>query len=835
MATGGIAPTDEQQAVVAACSAGANLVIEAGAGTGKTSTLRMAATAMAGRAGLYLAYNRATAQSARTVFPAAVQCATAHSLAYRAVGWRYADRLPDRAGRVPAWAIAHILGIGEPLLLGDKLIITAAHQARIVMGTVERFCYSADRHISSCHVPPVNGLDDESFGELTWRIVPYAERAWSDIQSWNGKLPCKHDHYLKMWQLGDPVIPVDYILFDEAQDANPATSAIIQRQDHAQQIAVGDSCQAIYGWRGAVDALSTWPADTRLHLSHSFRFGQAVAEEANKWLVTLSAEFRLSGTNGVDSTIGTVGDPHAILCRTNAEALLQARAALDAGRRVALGGGGHDIRQLALAALELQAAGRTSNHELAAFRSWDSVRQFVLTDAAGADLAAIVRLIDTHGAAMILGTVEQLSREARADILVATAHRAKGLQWGRVLVARDFRFPEPRPESGQESPVRIPRADAMLAYVAITRARYELDPGGLTWIDDYDGRVTTTAVPAATNGTMRREIIMPDLTAIAQQVDDPPPEPRHYQGGRAQAESGSRIIENDFAAWKTVATGPDAALAAGHPRMQQLAQAWRSVSKHRLTDGPGPAATRYQVLAHAAAALTETAVENKLTAEASALGQLAGHSRQHAERLRATAEHFFARSHMAGAYEGGRAQANGGSHIVEHDYQSWTATAAATQAANSTELREHAKRLEAAWQEVRRHGLSDGPEPAAVRFQELSDAASAVAANFLVELPSAALTSLLDIASHAGKHAIRLRATATATARSVAHQEQARVERSPAARAAASDGAYQNLPEEISKLSVQAHSDRVPNARFDGDNRHLHAPIRSVDPAQRER
>ena len=31
----------------------------------------------------------------------------------------------------------------------------------------------------------------------------------------------------------------------------------------------------------------------------------------------------------------------------------------------------------------------------------------------------------------------------------------------------------------------IPRADAMLAYVAVTRARGLLDRGGLAWIDHY--------------------------------------------------------------------------------------------------------------------------------------------------------------------------------------------------------------------------------------------------------------------------------------------------------------------------------------------------------------
>jgi hypothetical protein len=213
MITSGIA-TDQQQAVIGACVSGADLVIEAGAGTGKTSTLRMAADAMTGRTGVYLAYNRATASSARRSFPRHVRCVTAHSLAYTAIGWQYERRLSGHASRAPAWMIASMLGIGEPLRLGATLLLTPGHLARITMSTVERFCYSADLAISGNHVPAVNGVDPASHAELTWRIVPLAERAWHDIRRPDGRLPFRHDHYLKIWQLSQPVIQAGFIMFD---------------------------------------------------------------------------------------------------------------------------------------------------------------------------------------------------------------------------------------------------------------------------------------------------------------------------------------------------------------------------------------------------------------------------------------------------------------------------------------------------------------------------------------------------------------------------------------------------------------------------------------------
>jgi len=58
-----------------------------------------------------------------------------------------------------------------------------------------------------------------------------------------------HGCYLKLWQLSDPRLLADYVLLDEAQDANPVAAAIADRKLHAQRILVGDRCQAIYGWR----------------------------------------------------------------------------------------------------------------------------------------------------------------------------------------------------------------------------------------------------------------------------------------------------------------------------------------------------------------------------------------------------------------------------------------------------------------------------------------------------------------------------------------------------------------------------------------------------------
>jgi hypothetical protein len=293
---------------------------------------------------------------------------------------------------------------------------------------------------------------------LRQALVPLARRAWADLSDPEGRLRFTHDCYLKLWQLSGPRLAAEYVLLDEAQDANPVVAAIVDRQHHAQRILVGDRCQAIYGWRGAIDAMSRFAAEQRLCLSQSFRFGPAIAAEANKWLQLLDAPLRLRGFGRISSTVGPIACPDAVLCRTNAEAVRQLLVAADAGRKVALVGGGGEIRRLAEAACSLRAGVGTDHPELFVFRTWGEVQEYVEQDAGGSDLKVFVQLIDTYGPEVVIDIIDRLSREEAAEVVVSTAHKAKGREWASVRIAADF--PEPR---NGTAPAQVPRADAMLA------------------------------------------------------------------------------------------------------------------------------------------------------------------------------------------------------------------------------------------------------------------------------------------------------------------------------------------------------------------------------------
>jgi hypothetical protein len=497
----GFKPTHEQVDIVDAAATGDNLVIEAAAGSGKTSTLKLIANHARTR-GLYLAYNAAIKDDAAKSFPSSVRASTAHGLAYRPVAGRYINAGKKVGGRrVPPQEAARILGINDPVRLAGDLAPLAPQQlARIAVATVDRFCYSAADTPMAEHVPLYPGLEDELIrAELAKAVLPYAARAWADVQDLHGRLRFTHDHYLKMYQLSRPRLEADYLLVDEAQDLNPVVQALVADQTHAQVLLVGDRCQQLYAWRGAVDAMKSFDGK-RLYLTQSFRFGEQVAEEANKWLAVLHADIRVRGFGRVPSVVGPLLNPDAVLCRSNAAAFGRVMDAIDRGRRVALVGGGGAISSLARAARDLMDGRPTDHPELLAFTSWNEVRDYVAQDASAGDLAVFVGLIDKWGPEGVLHIVDRLVDERTADLVVSTAHKAKGREWAGVKIATDFREPAPK-EDGSRG--RIAREDAMLAYVAVTRAMTGLDREGLAWVDPY---VPAGWSPAPARRTVERLI-----------------------------------------------------------------------------------------------------------------------------------------------------------------------------------------------------------------------------------------------------------------------------------------------------------------------------------------
>lgn len=468
-------PTPEQDDCIGLFLTGDPLVIQAGAGTGKTSTLELIARNTE-RLGTYVAFNRAIVREAEVRFPMTITSVTAHGLAMRAVGRRYSHRLPTK--RAASHQLGRWLDI-DPVVVRyddkDKRL-SSGYLASLVLKGIARWCASAEPEPSPLYIPFVHGIDtigpdghrkSHNNDELRKYLADAMQRAWADLCDPEGRLPFTHDHYLKMWQLSGPRIPGDFVLFDEAQDATPVMLDAVAQQIHrgAQLVFVGDSQQQIYEWRGAIDALDELEGH-RAFLTQSWRFGPAIADVANLLLEELDAEIRLIGNPAMSSTVAGC-DPRAVLCRSNAGAIDAVLRFQRAGRHPHLVGGGEEVVRFAKAVDELQQTGTTRHPELACFDSWSEVLAYVEQDPQGDELALMVNLLQEYGLQIILDALDGMIGEEAADVIVSTAHKSKGREWPAVRLAGDFAEPLDR---GSGAP-----GELRLLYVAATRARDALD------------------------------------------------------------------------------------------------------------------------------------------------------------------------------------------------------------------------------------------------------------------------------------------------------------------------------------------------------------------------
>lgn len=460
--------TDEQQhAVQLSVKNHGDVKIEAFAGTGKTTTLKAIGHAMPNKKGIYLAFNKSIADEAARTFPGNVQCKTAHSLAFRSVGSQYKERLGQR---LTAYAIAKELGIGHWNSFQNTTLCMLAQQ------TVARFCHSDADEISHWQVPrdaiekfeSKPGIDVSSLKEY---VVKIAQKLWKVMENPKSSMPVTHDFYLKKWALTRPRLHLDFVMLDEAQDANGLLLRVL-RDAGAPIVFVGDKYQQIYSWRGAVNAMENFEAGSIAKLTQSFRFGDAIARAANEILVELGSDIKIRGNPAVKSQIHTVKNPCAILCRTNAETVSQLISAISRGKKPALQGGVREISALIKGMDDIQNGLTPTHPELILFSDWDQVLAYSETEM-GQDLESVINLMESFGAKALLKVFDEVSvnTEASSDLIISTVHKAKGREWSSVQLGSDFRGPEDRGYRQEEG---------NLAYVAVTRAIESLD------ITDFD-------------------------------------------------------------------------------------------------------------------------------------------------------------------------------------------------------------------------------------------------------------------------------------------------------------------------------------------------------------
>ncbi|MBU3848371.1 MAG: AAA family ATPase, partial [Candidatus Acinetobacter avistercoris] len=245
-----IKATLEQQFAIEQAHKGESFKVIAYAGTGKTTTLKLVSDAMQHRRGMYLAFNKAIATEAQNKFHGNVDCRTFHSLAFRSVPRGVTDKL--RLPRLSPSFIAKEYRL-EPVtlrrLMGgryEKYVLLPSRLASLVANAVSYFCSTSSQYPAPRHIQAPSWLHADDIESLQKHLYPAVERRWLESIDQNHQAGIGHDIYLKLWALSDPFIPADYVLFDEAQDADPLMLGILLKQRSTQVVYVGDAHQQIY-------------------------------------------------------------------------------------------------------------------------------------------------------------------------------------------------------------------------------------------------------------------------------------------------------------------------------------------------------------------------------------------------------------------------------------------------------------------------------------------------------------------------------------------------------------------------------------------------------------
>lgn len=447
--------------------------VRAGAGAGKTYTLRAFAAARPMARGLYIAFNKAIADESSGSFPKNFKCMTTNGLAFAAVGRDFKHKIGDLR---PTIVMEVLLKHGVSMQK-DTLI---KHSAVVIKG-LNKFFHSGASAISE------RILDLQQPSIVPPReLIEHMQLIWDQACDPQTAVPMPHSGYLKLFQLGAPKLPYDVILLDEAQDTNPCVYEIIKAQRHAQIVVVGDRNQSIYSFIEAMDVTEIMPG-TPLPLTTSYRYGQPVADLGNLIIsIMKNDDFRLKGLG--NSVISTKID-HSMstfyLSRTNADLFQLGVQFMEAEIPFYLVGGvdGYNFDSMN-DLIMLQGGNQKSSKDplIRVMDSFESLEKYA-DHVDDIEVKSKIKTVKVYGDRIpeLVARIRQWSESHQDKCLIGitNAHRSKGLEADQIVIMDNFkplmdeqgRFPLTStriPTGCRERPLEAEEVNLM--YVAVTRA-----------------------------------------------------------------------------------------------------------------------------------------------------------------------------------------------------------------------------------------------------------------------------------------------------------------------------------------------------------------------------
>lgn len=470
-------PTSEQKLIID--SHADLMIVNAMAGTGKTSTLVKFCEERKRENNhikiAYFAFNSSMAQEAQESFAAIKEnmifCGTMHSYALRNL--ENSDFFIERVQK------------NEKLRYMDLLDLANTDSIKALNSLLNAFrkFVNSNKSLETFLVydEDIDEIDLDNLLDIYQtkaEIKKIIKKVWETI-SIDSSYPYEHDFYLKKFQLENPIIQADYILVDEAQDLNPVMLEIVSRQK-AKKVFVGDTHQSIYSFRGCVNALeilSNYENAKHFYLTKTFRCPQHIVNKAVPYLSLLGVpqERMLNGLLK-EMEYPTEKDKKTIIFRTNAGVFDFLAENQDIKVSFVGGIGSYDFKKIIDVGLSLsnkqEARSRIRDDFLKTLESKEEFLEY-LKDGNDIELMSKTNIFlkyikkEDFNIFDFINKIKDYGR--KAEVIVTTAHKSKGLEWDFVELYKDFPNIVEIAESKEQSTFAIEELN--LLYVAITRAK----------------------------------------------------------------------------------------------------------------------------------------------------------------------------------------------------------------------------------------------------------------------------------------------------------------------------------------------------------------------------
>lgn len=476
--------TPEQHLII---NSRGNIKINAVAGSGKTTTIvEYAKTRPKNSKILYLAFNKSVKLEAIKKFEKEglknVKVETAHSLAYKHIIFRYRYKVRLQGYKINEIAeLLRIKGTGEK----HAEYIVANHISKFIT----YYCNSDKQKVEDLnYLDIITDHNAKTFVRINYKYIENQTIQFLSKMD-KGEIEITHDFYIKKFQLSNPYLKYDYILFDEGQDASAAMLDIFLKQKGTKVI-VGDTHQQIYSWRYAINALEKVNFNT-FNLSTSFRFGQEISNLAMQIL-----QFKKQGENQNLITIIGKGSceeikTKATIARTNLGLLLKAIEYVKEKTNVKQiyfegninsytyaddGASLYDVLNLYNGKYFL-----IKDQLIRSMRNMNELDEYI-EKTEDAQLGMMVEIVKEYGNEIpnIIKAIKDKhvknDEKEKAEMIFSTVHRCKGMEYDSIQLANDFisqKKLEKLKSNTQmaESSISKFNEEINLLYVAITRTK----------------------------------------------------------------------------------------------------------------------------------------------------------------------------------------------------------------------------------------------------------------------------------------------------------------------------------------------------------------------------